>query len=107
MNNSEYLKMLYIFNHAFDRNEKIIVSWANGLKVKCFSITGVYETDTEPEDEDYIGEYAAAVGDVEILETGNDDSILIYNNCIEISLKSIPEKIFSEDGTILWQRDKK
>ena len=66
----------------------------------------MYETDTEPEDDDYIGEYAAAVGDVKILQQGTDDSIEIYNDCIEISLKCIPEKISKEDGTILWERKK-
>lgn len=30
--------MLYVFNDTFDNNEKMIVSWTNGLKVKCDSI---------------------------------------------------------------------
>lgn len=106
MNNNEYMNMLYKFNDAYDKDEKLLIDWSNGLRIKCSSITGVYETDTEPEDEDYIGEYAAAVGNVEILRKGNDESILIYNDSIEISLKTIPEKISLEDGTLLWQRDK-
>jgi len=106
MNNNDYMNMLYIFNDSFDNDKKLLIYWANGLKVKCNSITGMYETDTEPEDDDYIGEYAAAVGDVEILEKGIDNSVLIYNDCIEISLKSVPDKISLEDGTILWQKDK-
>ncbi|MEG2584301.1 MAG: hypothetical protein RSA27_07325 [Oscillospiraceae bacterium] len=106
MDNKQYMEMLYNFNDAFDRGKKLLIRWKNELTVCCTSITGVYETDTEPEDEDYIGEYAAAVGDVEILKKGNDDSISIYNGCIEISLISIPEEIALEDGTILWQRER-
>ena len=105
MNEQEYMKMLYIIDDYYER-EPIIIQWSNGLKVNCKSITGMYETDTEPEDDDYIGDYAAAVGDVEILENGKDDSVLIYNNCIEISLKCIPQKISLEDGTVLWEREK-
>ena len=92
-----------VLNHAYDDNKKLIVRWNSGLTISCMSITGEYETDTEPEDEDYIGEYAAAVGDVEILHQGTDDSVEIYNGCIEISLKCIPEKVSLEDGTVLWE----
>lgn len=105
MNEQEYMKMLYIMNGYYER-DPIIIQWSNGLKVICKSITGVYETDTEIGDEDYIGEYAAAVGDVEIIEQGRDDSVLIYNDCIEISLKCIPKKISLEDETILWEHEK-
>lgn len=106
MENYNYMNMLYIFNDSFDNNKKLLIDWSNGLKIICSSITGMYETDTEPEDDDYIGEYAAAVGDVEILENPIDDSVLIYNGCIEISLKCIPDKISLEDGTVVWQRNK-
>lgn len=102
MDNEEYIKMLLIFNKYF---EPLIISWRNGLKVRCRSFTGVYETDTEPGDEDYIGEYAAAVDEVEIIQEARDDSVVIDNNCIEISLISIPEKISLEDGSVLWQRE--
>lgn len=105
MNEQEYMKMLYAIDDYYE-GDPIIIQWENNLKVKCKSITGMYETDTEPEDDDYIGEYAAAVGDVKILQQGTDDSIEIYNDCIEISLKCIPEKISKEDGTILWERKK-
>ena len=105
MNKNEYLKMLYTFNYTFDEDKKMIISWRNGLKVRCRSFTGIYETDTEPGDEDYIGEYAAAVDEVEIIQEARDDSVVIDNNCIEISLISIPEKISLEDGTVLWQRE--
>ena len=105
MNEQEYMKMLYVIDDYYEGNP-IIIQWRNGLKVKCKSITGMYETDTEPSDEDYIGEYAAAVGDVEILKKGQDDSVLIYNDCIEISLKCIPQKISLDDGTVLWEREK-
>jgi len=101
--NEKYRKLLYAIDDYFE-TIPLIIEWDNGLKVKCNSITGIYETDTEPGDKDYIGEYAAAVGDVEILEKGTDDSVLIYNDCIEISLKCIPDKISLEDGTILWQK---
>ncbi len=99
------MQMLYVFNYAYDKNKKILIDWRNGLKVKCSSLTGVYETDTEPGDEDYIGEYAAGVNEVEILEKGNDDSVEIYDNSIEICLLNISEKISLPDGTVLWQRD--
>ena len=52
--------------------------------MKCKSTIGMYETDTELKDGDYTGEYAAAVGDVEVIELGVDESVLIYNDCIEI-----------------------
>ena len=103
MNKQEYMKMLYVIDDYYE-GDPIIIQWRKGLKVKCKSITGMYETDTEPSDENYIGEYAAAVGDVEILKKGQDDSVLIYNDCIEISLKCIPQKISLDDGTVLWQR---
>lgn len=100
--NDKYKTLLYSIDDYFEA-EPLIISFCNGLKVKCNSITGIYETDTEPGDEDYIGEYAAAVGDVEILQPGNDNSVEIYNDCIEISLKCIPEKVSLEDGTVLWE----
>ncbi len=105
MTNKKYLELLYSFNHSFDDSSPLIIEWKNGLKVKCNSITGMYETDTEPGDDDYIGEYAAAVGDVEILRQGNDNSVEIYNDCIEISLKCIPERVSLESGIVLWERE--
>jgi hypothetical protein len=86
--NEKYKKLIYVIDGYFE-GEPLIIQWNNGLKVKCNSITGIYETDTEPDDEDYIGEYAAAEGDVEIIEQGKDESVQIYNDCIEISLKCI------------------
>ncbi len=100
--NENYKKLLYAIDDYFQK-EPLIIEWKNGLKVKCNSITGMYETDTEPGDDDYIGEYAAAIGDVEILQQGTDDSVEIYNGCIEISLKCIPKKVSLEDGTVLWE----
>ena len=101
--NEEYMKLLYVIDNYFQK-DPILIQWGNGLKVKCTSFIGIYETDTEPEDEDYIGEYAIAVDNVEIIEKANDKSVEIFNDCIEISLKCIPEKIWSEDGTVLWQQ---
>lgn len=103
MKKDDYLKMLYIFNDAFDESKRLIISWPNGLKIKCDSITGIYETDTNVGDNDYIGEYAAAVEIVDILENGKDSRILISDNCIEISLKCIPEEIMTEDYKTLWR----
>jgi hypothetical protein len=105
MNNESYLKLMSALNYGFDNNKKLIIYWDNGLKIKCTSLTGEYETDTEPGDEDYIGEYAAGVNEVEILEKGKDDSVKLYNNSMEISLINILEKIFLEDGSVLWQRE--
>lgn len=79
MKNKQYNKLLLVFNHHF---EPIIIEWNNGLKVKCRSFTGIFETDTEPEDDDYICEYAAAVQEVNILHKRNDNSVKIYNVCI-------------------------
>jgi hypothetical protein len=100
MTKEEYLEYLFIFNHHY----YLIITWANGLKVKCISFHGVAESDTEPGDEDYIGEYYTLVKDVEILHEGSNDSIEIENNGIEICLLNIAEKIELEDGTLLWQR---
>lgn len=105
MCDEKYLKVLSSLDYGFDNDKQLIIVWNNNLKVKCNSITGTYETDTEPEDEDYIGEYAAAVGDVEILRQGTDNSVETYNGCIEISLKCIPETVSLEDGTLLWERE--
>lgn len=99
-----YKALLYTIDDYFE-TDPLIILWSNGLKIKCNSFTGMYETDTEPEDEDYIGEYAIAVGDVEILQQGTDNSVEIYNDCIEISLKCIPQKVSLEDGTVLWEKD--
>lgn len=54
MKNDLYLKMLYVVDSFYEKN-KIHILWSNGLLVKCSSITSLYGTDTEPEDEDYIG----------------------------------------------------
>lgn len=50
MNNENYLELMNILNYCFDNEKKIIVYWGNGLVTKCTSITGEYETDTEPGD---------------------------------------------------------
>ena len=92
-------------NYCYDNEKQLTINWNNGLIVSCTSITGEYETDTEPGDEDYIGKYAAAVGDVKVLQQGTDNSVEIYNDCIEISLKCIPEKVSLEDGTVLWENN--
>ena len=100
MKNKQYIELLLVFNYYFEQ----IIEWSNGLKIKCRSFTGIFEPDTEPEDDNYIGQYAAAVHEVKILHKGNDNSVKIYNKCIEITLKNIPEKIFNENGTIIWNR---
>jgi len=100
----QYKKMLFAIDDWFQR-DPILIQWRNGLKIKCRSFTGITETDTEPGDEDYIGEYSIGVNEVEVLETGNDDSIGIYDGSIEICLLNIPEKIMSGDGAVLWQRE--
>lgn len=100
----EYLDMLYKIDDAFDKKQTLQIRWANGLHILCKSITGMYETDTEPGDEDYIGEYAAGVEIVKILHPGTDDDKLIFYNTIEICRSCIPEQILTEDGVVLWQR---
>ena len=105
MCNEKYSELMSVLNYGFDNDAKLIIYWSNGLTVCCRSITGEYETDTDPEDDDYIGEYAAAVSDVEILRQGTDNSVEIYNNCIEISLKCVPEMVCNEFGKVLWKRN--
>ena len=105
MNNEKYLALMSSLNYCYDNEKQLTINWNNGLIVSCTSITGEYETDTEPGDEDYIGEYAAAVGDVKVLQQGTDSSVEIYNDCIEISLKCIPKKVSLEDGTVLWENN--
>ncbi|MCL2352499.1 MAG: hypothetical protein FWC55_08220 [Firmicutes bacterium] len=106
MSNDEYMQMLYKFNYAYDKNLELIIHWKNGLKIRCISITGVCETDIEPDDVDYAGDYDAYVEIIEFLEKGNDDSIVIFNDSIEISMTSVPEEIVLKDGTVLWARKK-
>ena len=103
MNEQEYMKMLYVIDDYYE-GDPIIIEQSNGLKVKCKSFTGMTETDTEPGDEDYIGEYSAGVNEVEVLEQGNDDSVDIYDSSMDICLKCVPEKISKENGTVLWER---
>lgn len=102
MNNTEYLTMLSVLNEAFDKKEPLIIEWKNGLKVKCISDTGMYETDLEPGDEDYCGEYAASVSIGEIMQNAANEDVKIFNNHIEINMKSVPIKIMFESGKILW-----
>lgn len=101
--NEEYKKLLYAIDDYFQKNP-IIIQWSNGLKVKCKSFTGIIETDIEPNEDDYIGEYTIGVNEVEVLEPGTDNSVGIYENSIEISLKCIPETVSLEDGSVLWQK---
>ena len=102
--NEEYLQLLYSIDHYFLRKNALIIEWKNGLRVRGTSFTGICETDTEPDDEDYIGEYAAAVSDVKVLQQGTDNSVEIYNDCIEISLKCVPERVCNRFGKVLWER---
>ena len=101
----QYEEMLMIFN-TLKNIEYLIITWHNGLKVKCSPFLGMEESDTEPEDEDYIGEYYTIVDQVEILEEGRDDSIKIDNDGIEINIFTIPDKIETLDGTVLWGKPK-
>lgn len=107
MNNKQYLDLMTAMNYGYDYSRKLIISWENGCKMRCVSLTGEYETDTEPEDDDYIGEYAAGVNEIEILQQGSDRSVdkHIYDNSMEISLINLPAKVELEDGTVLWHRD--
>ncbi len=103
MTNEKYMNMLSVFNNAYDNDQKLIIEWKNGLKVIGYSSSGVYETDMESEEENFCGEYAAAISEVEIISPAVDDSVQIYQNTIEISLKCIPEKISLQDGTVVWE----
>ena len=102
--NEQYKKLLFVIDDYFE-GDVLIIEWRNGLKIKCRSFTGICETDTEPGDEDYIGEYSVGVNEVQVLSQGNDNSVEIYNDSIEISLKCIPEKVSLEDGTVLWKNN--
>jgi len=102
MNRQEYIDFMCLFNEY--AGEYLIITFPNGLKVKCNAFHGMAESDTEPGDEDYIGEYYTLVNEVEIITKGGDGTVEICNNGMEISLKCLPEKIELEDGTLLWQR---
>ena len=102
MKEQEYKEMLFLFNRYYGKN--MIIYWPNGLKVKCNAFHGMAEDIAEPGDEDYIGGFYTLVNDVKILEKGKDDSILIENDMIEISLIYLPERIELEDGTLLWEK---
>lgn len=105
MRENGYLKMLNVLNYAYDNNEKIKIEWSCGFTIRCMSFTGEYETSILPEDEDYIGEYAAGINEIEILKEGSDSTrkMDICNDTMELSLLNIPKKIMSEDGSVLWQ----
>lgn len=81
----KYKELLYVIDDWFNK-DPIIIQWSNGLKVQCKSFTGICETDMEPDEEDYIGEYTIGVNEVEILESGSDDSVEINEGSIEICL---------------------
>ena len=68
MNNDQYMKMLKSFSDYFDT---IVISWSNGLKVKCKNFTCLSETSLGPSDKDYIGEYTVGTNEIEILEKGS------------------------------------
>ena len=102
MRKKDYKEMLFLFNDFFEKN--MIITWPNGLKVKCNAFHGMAEDIAEPGDEDYIGGFYTLVNNVKILEKGSDDSILIENDMIEISLIYLPNRIELEDGTLLWER---
>lgn len=106
MNSEHYLKLMSVLNTAFDKHMPLIIIWESGFKIRCRSITGAYETDCDPTESDYIGEYAAAVGEIELLEQMTDESVTIYNGCIEINLKCMPKKVLNENGTVLWESGK-
>lgn len=63
MTNEKYMKLLFVIDEYFGKG-KIIITWANGLIVKCRSFTGIMETDIEPDEEDFVGEYTIAVNEV-------------------------------------------
>ena len=104
MENKKYMDMLFIIN-KYIQKDPIIICFANGLKVKCLSNTGIYETSAEPEDDDFVGEYIISVKVLDICEKGNDYSVPIFNNNIEISLVNIPVKIILEDKSLLWSKE--
>ena len=99
MNKQDYLELMYIFNHHSQKT--MIITWPNGLKVKCNAFHGMAESSEDDANDE--GGYYTLVNEVRILEYGHDDSVHIENDLIEISLKCIPQKIELEDGTYLWQ----
>ncbi len=103
MTNEKYMELLMAIDEHFEK-EKIVLSWSNGLIVKGRSFTGIMETDIEPDEENFIGEYTIAVNEVEVVCEGTDDSVEIFDNAIEISLKCIPEIVSLEDGTVIWKK---
>lgn len=98
----QYKNLLFVIDDYFEK-DRLIIKWKNGLEIRCKSFTGICETDAEQDDEDYMGEYTIGVNEVQVLTQGNDDSVEIYDNSIEISLKCVPETVSLEDGTVLWE----
>ena len=100
MNEQEYMKMLRILDNYYQKD--VIITWPNGLKVKCNAFHGMAESAEDDVDDE--GEYYTLVNEVKILEYGSDDSIYIEKDVILIALNCIPEKIELDDGTLLWQK---
>ena len=102
MEEKQYETLMNVITEI-DEDELIVIVWSNGLSVRCSSYIGAVETSLEPEDEGFVGERVAIVNKVDIIEQGNDDSVMIFNNGIEINLTTIPEKVMLEDGTVVWE----
>ena len=99
MSRQSYIEFMYIFNHHFMKD--MIITWPNGLKVKCNAYHGMAESaDDDIEKE---GGYYTLVKNVDILNNGKDDSIYIENDCILICKTNIPDKIELLDKTVVWQ----
>lgn len=105
MDNCKYMKTLIALDDLLIEWQKLIFCWKNGLEALCEPFTGICETDLEPGEEGYAGEYDNTVKVIKIIQNGNAEPGFIYNGFIEINLYTIPQKIMLEDGTVLWENN--
>ncbi|MGX1981938.1 hypothetical protein [Thermolongibacillus altinsuensis] len=94
-------KFIKVLNH-YPNGTKLIIEWKGGLRIKGLLDT-IYETDNglELEDEDY-DEYFACTLKILSIENNPFGNVLSENNLLEVSKHDKPNKIFLENGVLIW-----
>lgn len=95
----EFIEVL----NDYPNGTRLIIEWKNGLRIKGLLDT-IYETDNglELEDENY-EEYFACALEILSIENNSSRNALNENTLLEISKKNKPNKIFLENGVLIWQ----
>jgi hypothetical protein len=95
----EFIKVL---NH-YPNGTKLIIEWKDGLRIKGLLDT-IYETDNglELEDEGY-DEYFACALKILSIENNPSGKVFSENTLLEVSKQNKPNKIFLENGVLIWQ----